>query len=113
MPETPRSAPFRFYSASACRCGLYAPGRSPPFPPGAICIDHPDATVLVEHDGLVAVNEHTAFEVPADGLREDELLEIAASADQVLDAVAVRHARNVLMNDWAFVQIPRRVMRGR
>src|SRR5262245_57624871 len=70
----------------------------------------PASTDSVEHDGLVAVDEHAPFEMPTHRLRQDQSLEDASFPDQVLDIVAMCHARDVLMNDRPFIQITRRIM---
>ena len=52
-----------------------------------------------EDDGAVLVGEDAVLEVPVDGAGEDDLFEVAAQADQVGDALAVRDALDVLFDD--------------
>ena len=57
-----------------------------------------------EDDGLVGVGEDAVVEVPADGAREDEALEVAALLDEVGELVVLRDAGDVLLDDGAFVE---------
>ena len=50
------------------------------------------AIALVEDDGLVAVDEHPLPQVQVDGARQDDLLQVATLAHQVIDLVAVADA---------------------
>src|SRR5690606_30157923 len=59
----------------------------------------------IEHDRLVPVNQHAAFQVPAHRLGEHQLFEVAAFAHEVVHAVTMRHARDILVNDRAFIEV--------
>lgn len=63
-----------------------------------------DNPALREDDCLIRVREDAVAEMPADGAREDEALEVAALLDQVWELVVLRDAGDVLLNDWAFVE---------
>lgn len=50
--------------------------------------------------------------MPADRLGKDGFFEIAALADQIFYVVAVRHACDVLLDDWAVIENGGRIVRG-
>jgi len=66
----------------------------------------------LEDDGAVAIEQHAVFAVPLDGARQHLAFGIAAKRCQVFDRAAVVNARHVLLDDRAFVQIGRYVVRG-
>src|SRR5262249_27227940 len=65
-----------------------------------------------EHHRLVLEHEDAVLEVPADGACQHGALEVAALAQQVRDRIAVRRARDVLLDDRAFVEVGGGVVRG-
>ena len=66
----------------------------------------------VEYDGLVAVAEDAAVEMPANGAGEDDALEIASACDQIVYLVTVRDAGYILLDDGAVVKHFGDVMAG-
>ncbi len=66
----------------------------------------------IKHHGLVAVDDDAIFEVPADGLGEDDFLEVAAEALEVFHVVTVGDVADVLGDDGAFIEDRGDVMRG-
>ena len=58
------------------------------------------------------MHQHPVVEVVADGAGEDEALEVAADADQVLERVAVADPLYVLLDDRAGVELLGRVVGG-
>src|SRR5271157_822848 len=65
-----------------------------------------------EHHGLVAVDEHSVFDVPGDGAGKYDLLQIAPLADQVFHLVAVGNPDHILLDDGAVVEHFGNVMTG-
>jgi len=57
----------------------------------------------LEYHSLVSIQEDTAFDVPADGARQDDFFDVAALLDQVVDGVAVVDADDILFDDGAIV----------
>ena len=51
--------------------------------------------LLVKHNGLIPVQEHAVFEVPADRAREYNFLEVASFLDQVLNRIPMGDANHV------------------
>src|SRR5262249_18238125 len=60
---------------------------------------------LLEDDRLVPVHEHPVAEVEVHGPGQDDLLEVAALADEVVHRVAVAHPRDVLLDDRPLVEV--------
>lgn len=68
---------------------------------------------LVEDDTLVVVHNDPIFNMGLDGMHENVLLQQSPDTQQIIHFVAVGYASNILLNNWAFVQVGRRVMRRR
>ena len=62
------------------------------------------SSALGEDYGFVGVGENAVIEVPADGTREDEALQIAALLDEVGELVVLGDASDVLFDDGAFIE---------
>ena len=61
--------------------------------------------MLFEDDGFVAVQQHAVFTVPLDGAGQNLAFGVTALRGEVFYCFGVIHARHVLFNDGAFVQI--------
>lgn len=66
----------------------------------------------VEYDCLIPVNEHPILNVPPHGPGQHDFLEIATFAYEILDAVAMGAANNVLLDDGALIEFVRHVVGG-
>lgn len=60
---------------------------------------------LVEDNGLVAVQDDTALGHVLDGGSKNVALNVASGVSQLLGAHSVVDTNDVLLNDWAFVQV--------
>src|SRR5207248_11550383 len=60
--------------------------------------------VLLKYDGLVPIKQNAVFDVPADGMRQNDLFYVPAFLDEVVDCVTVMDADYVLLDDWAIVE---------
>src|SRR6266850_2697248 len=58
----------------------------------------------LEDDGFVAVEEDAVFNVPANRARQCHAFHVAALFDKVFERVAVRDARDALLNDRAVIE---------
>src|SRR5208282_1826260 len=67
---------------------------------------------LLEHYGLVSIQQDAVFHVPADGARQDDFFDVAALLDQVVDGVAVVDADDILLDDGAIVEYLSNVVSG-
>jgi hypothetical protein len=56
-----------------------------------------------KHDCLVAVNQHAVFNVRAHRTGENNLLQVAAFANEIFDRIAMRDANHILFDDRAIV----------
>src|SRR6185369_14974989 len=61
--------------------------------------------LLLEHDGLVAVDKDTILKIGADRPREHPPLDVAALAHQFLRAVDMADRLDILMDDRPFIQV--------
>ena len=59
---------------------------------------------LVEDDGAVFVGQQTMVKVSVDGTGEDDFFQVAAEADEVVHALSVGNADDVLFDNGAFVE---------
>lgn len=66
-----------------------------------------------EDHRLVAVKKNAVFDVPADGAGQDDLLQVAAFANEILDGVAMRDADHVLLDDGTVVEDFADIVTGR
>src|SRR5438034_3409286 len=66
----------------------------------------------LEDDRSVLVNEDSVLEVPGHGAGEHDTLDVAADPLELVHAVAVRHACDVLFDDRACVELLGDVVRG-
>src|SRR5690606_30285543 len=66
-----------------------------------------------ENDGPVAVEEDAAVDMRVDGAGQNLALHVAAKAYIVLGALGVCDAHRVLLDDRAFVEVGRHIVRGR
>src|SRR4051794_29212856 len=66
-----------------------------------------------EDDCPGAVGHDAIFQVPLDGAREHEALDVAADPYEICAGVAVAHARDVLLDDRPLVELCRDVVRRR
>jgi len=73
----------------------------------------PERPQSVEDHRLVPVAEDALVEMPAHGARKCNALQIAPPGDEILNLVAVRDARHVLLDDGAVVQRIRYVVTRR
>src|SRR6185295_13668113 len=70
-------------------------------------------SLLLEHDGLVAVDEDTILKIGPHRPREDPPLDVATLAHQFLRAVDMADRLDILMDDRPFIQIGGDEVRGR
>src|SRR6185436_20439781 len=71
-----------------------------------------DDLSIHEDYSLAAVEDHAILEMMAHGARQHTPFDVAALAREVFRRVAVADALDVLVDDRAFVEIARDVMRG-
>ena len=64
----------------------------------------------VENHGFAAIGQHTVVKMPAHRLGQNQFFQIAAFADKVLHAMAVRDAHNILLDDRAIIELARRIV---
>jgi putative transposase len=62
------------------------------------------STGSVEDDRLVGRDKDAVVEVPADGSRQHHLFDVSTLRDQVVDLVAMRDPRDILLDDRALVE---------
>src|SRR6185437_6813619 len=65
-----------------------------------------------EDHGLVGVGEDAMAKVPLHSAREHDPLQIPALLNQTRKLVVLRDARDILLDDWAFVQLLGHIMAG-
>ena len=86
----------------ASRGPAFKTGRRPP----------PAAPALPEHHRALPRQQHPVLAVPLHGARQHLAFGVAADGGQVFHRLAVVHAGHVLLDDRAFVQVGRHVVRG-
>src|SRR5471030_67711 len=67
---------------------------------------------LVEYHRLIAVTENPMLQMPLNGPRQHDPLQVPALLDQILHLIPVRNARHILLDDRPIVQCLRNVVAG-
>src|SRR6185436_4937706 len=67
---------------------------------------------IPEHNCLVSVHDNAAVEVPGYCPGEDSLLDVLAFACEIFRGILMADPLHVLLDDRAFIQICRHVVRG-
>ena len=67
----------------------------------------------IENDGLFPVNQDAMSEMPAHGASQDDFFQVPTFSEQIVRLIAVRHAQNILLDNWAIVEHIGDIMAGR
>ena len=93
-------------------------GRRGPIPeprpakPEEIPIARPPGALIGKDDGPLAVEDGAVVDVVSDSAGQGASFAVAAEADEVLDAVVVVDAGNLLLDDRSGIEVPRDVVAG-
>src|SRR2546428_14173952 len=68
---------------------------------------------LLKHHRLVPIKQNPVLDVPADGARKDDLLDVAAFFDELFHGVAIRDPDHILLDDRAIVEYFGDIVGGR
>ena len=68
---------------------------------------------LVEYHGFSAIHQDPPFDMAAHSPGQDNLLQIPSLPHEIIDGIPVPHTYDVLLDDGAFIQIVRGIVRRR
>src|SRR5450755_3308659 len=78
--------------------------------PASLLRNQVRGTELLKDHGFIPIKQDAVFHAPADGPRQDDLFDVAALLDEVVDGVAVVDADDILVDDGAIVEYLSNVM---